>query len=76
MELVVESLLFNMVNKPKNYIGNKIVNVYDDKYRVNLYCEFEEDNLVKKRICGSYFVKLVNKSKIEILLSSDKKDTK
>jgi hypothetical protein len=72
MELAVEGLLFKLVSKPKNYIGNKIVNVYDDKYRVNLYCEFEENDLVKKRICGSYFVKLVNKSKLEIIHSSDK----
>lgn len=68
----IESLLFKQINKPTNYIGNKIVNVYDDKYRINLYCEFEEDQLVKKRICGSYFVKLVNKSKIDIIHSSNK----
>ena len=68
----IESLLFKQINKPTNYIGNKIVNVYDDKYRINLYCEFEEDQLVKKRICGSYFVKLINKSKIDIIHSSNK----
>jgi hypothetical protein len=72
MELQVEGLLFKQISKPKKYIGNKIVNVYDDKYRINLYCEFEEDQLVKKRICGSYFARLVNKSKLDIIHSSNK----
>lgn len=71
MELIVEGLLFKNISKPKNYIGNKITNVYDDKYRVNLYCEYEEDQLTKKRICGSYFVRLINKSTLTILHSSN-----
>lgn len=72
MELIVEGLLFKNISKPKNYVGNKIVNVYDNNYRINLYCEYEEDNLTKKKICGSYFAKLLNKSTLQIVHSSDK----
>lgn len=48
-------LLFQQVSKPKNYTFTKINNVYDNRYRINLYCEEEVDNLIKKRICASYF---------------------
>lgn len=72
MELQIEGLLFKQISKPKHYVHNKIVNVYDNNYRINLYCEYEEDNLTKKRICGSYFAKLVNKSTLQIVHSSDK----
>ena len=55
MDLEIEDLLFKQVEKPKDYLMHKIVNVYDNRYRINIYCETEEDNLVKKRICASYF---------------------
>jgi hypothetical protein len=55
MDLEIESLLFKQVEKPKNFLMTKIVNVYDNRYRINVYTEFEEDNLTKKRISASYF---------------------
>lgn len=55
MDMQIEHLLFKQVEKPKDYLMTKIINVYDNRYRVNIYCETEEDNLVKKRICASYF---------------------
>lgn len=55
MELEIESLLFKQVEKPKNFLMTKIINVYDNRYRINVYAEFEEDNLTKKRISASYF---------------------
>lgn len=55
MDLEIESLLFKQVEKPKNFLMTKIINVYDNRYRINVYTEFEEDNLTKKRIYASYF---------------------
>lgn len=55
MDLEIEYLLFKQVNKPENYLTHKIINVYDNRYRINIYCESEEDNLTKKKICASYF---------------------
>ena len=55
MHLEIESLLFKQVEKPKNFLMTKIINVYDNRYRINVYVEFEEDNLTKKRISTSYF---------------------
>lgn len=55
MDIEIESLLFKQVEKPKNHLMTKIINVFDNRYRINIYCEIEEDSLIKKRICGSYF---------------------
>jgi hypothetical protein len=55
MDLEIESLLFKQVEKPKNFLMTKSINVYDNRYRINVYVEFEEDNLTKKRIFASYF---------------------
>jgi hypothetical protein len=55
MDLEIESLLFKQVERPKNYLMTKIINVYDNRYRINVYTETEEDNLLKKRIVSSYF---------------------
>ena len=66
MEMKIEHLLFKQIEKPKNYLMTKIINVYDNRYRINIYCETEEDNLTKKRICASYFCHY-NKDSLEIV---------
>ena len=55
MDLEIESLLFKQVSKPKHYLKTKIVNVWDNRYRINVYTETEEDNLIKRKIHSSYF---------------------
>jgi hypothetical protein len=62
-------MLFDKVDKPKNYTFTKINNVYDNRYRINLYCEEEKDNLIKKRICASYFCSFSNN---ELFILADK----
>ena len=55
MDLEIESLLFKQIEKPKHYLMTKIINVWENRYRINVYIETEEDNLMKKRIHSSYF---------------------
>ena len=55
MDLEIEHLLYKQVLKPKNLLMTKIINVYDDRYRINVYVQIEEDGLVKKKIAQSYF---------------------
>ena len=55
MDLEIESLLFKQVSKPKNHLMTKVINLWENRYRVNVYIETEEDNLIKKRIHSSYF---------------------
>lgn len=54
-ELEVESLLFKQVKKPKHYLMTKVISLYENRLRVNIYIQIEEDNLIKKRIESSYF---------------------
>jgi|694.fasta_scaffold04759_23 hypothetical protein len=62
----VEKLLFQQVEKPKNYLMTRSFNVYDNRYRINVYHELVEDNLTKKRIHASYFARL-NDDKLELI---------
>lgn len=55
MDHEIEKLLFDQVEKPKNHLMTKIMNLWDNRYRINVYVELFEDNLVKKRIDSSYF---------------------
>lgn len=55
MDLEIESLLFKQVEKPRHHLMTKVINVWDNRYRINVYIEIEEDNLTKKRIHSSYF---------------------
>lgn len=68
MDLEIEYLLFKQINKPQNHILTKIINVYDNRYRINLYCEHQEDNLIKNKICASYFCHY-NKNNLTIVSS-------
>lgn len=55
VELEIEDLLFKQVEKPSNILTVKIINLFDNRYRINIYVETFEDNLIKKRIQASYF---------------------
>jgi hypothetical protein len=55
MDLEIESLLFKQVQKPKHYLMTKIINVWENRYRINIYTEKEENNLIKRKIHSSYF---------------------
>ena len=72
MDLEIESLLFKQVEKPKHYLMTRIINLWDNRYRINVYIEIEEDNLIKKRISSSYFCHY-NPGKLTIFYDKDKK---
>ena len=50
----------------------KIINVYDNRYRINIYTQIEEDGLIKKKISSSYFCHY-SPGKLEIIPDSDYK---
>ena len=54
-DLEIESLLFRQVERPKHHLMTKIINVWENRYRINVYIQIEEDGLTKKRIAQSYF---------------------
>ena len=55
MDIEIESLLFKQVEKPKHHLITRVINLWDNRYRVNVYIEIEEDNLTKRKIHSSYF---------------------
>lgn len=67
MDLEIESLLFKQVEKPKNHFLTKIHNVWENRYRINIYTEtFDNaDKLFKRKISASYFCHY-NPGKLEI----------
>lgn len=71
MDLEIEHLLYKQVSKPKNHLMTKIINVYEDRYRINVYTQIEEDGLIKKRIAQSYFCHY-STGKLKILLGLPK----
>lgn len=73
MDLEIESLLFKQVERPKNHLMTKIINVWENRYRINVYIEIFEDNLIKKRIHSSYFCHY-SPGKLTIIPDQDKKN--
>jgi hypothetical protein len=55
MDLEIEHLLFKQVEKPKHYLMTRIINLFENRYRVNIYIQIEEDGLTKRKIGSSYF---------------------
>lgn len=49
--------IFDLCGKPDKYLMCKAINVYDDKYRVNVYVKTNVDGIEGKRIGVSYFIK-------------------
>lgn len=72
MDYEIEQLLFKQVEKPKHHLMTKVINLWDNRYRVNVYIQIEEDNLIKKRISNSYFCHY-SPGKLTIIPDSDKK---
>lgn len=70
MDLEIESLLFKQVEKPKHHLMTKIINVWENRYRINVYIEIDEDNLTKRRIHSSYFCHY-NPGKLQIISHSN-----
>ena len=68
----IEDLLFKQVNKPKNHLMTKVINVFHDYYRINVYTQIEEDGLLKRKISQSYMTKFRNDS-LTIIPDPDKR---
>lgn len=59
-------IIFNYVDKPEKYAFCKSVNVFDNRYRINIYSNTLINNINSIRISNSYFVKM-NNNKLEII---------
>ena len=68
----IESLLFKQVTKPKNHLMTKVINVFHDYYRINVYTQIEEDGLLKRKISQSYMTTF-RKDVLTIIPDPDKR---
>jgi len=59
-EMELETLLFKQVIKPKNHLMTKVINVFHDYYRINVYTQIEEEGLLKRKISQSYMTTFRN----------------
>ena len=60
-EYLIEQQLFEMIGgKPKGYLKTKIINVYDNRYRVNVYANYTDPSydIEKTKIAVSCFGQL------------------
>jgi hypothetical protein len=48
-------VIFNHVEKPKDYLMCKSMNVYDDRWRINVYSKRLVDGIEGKYISKSFF---------------------
>lgn len=48
-------VIFSHVEKPKDYLMCKSINVYDDRWRVNIYSKRMVDGIEGKYISQSFF---------------------
>lgn len=55
---IIKSLLFKQVERPKGLVAVKAINVFDNRYRINLWAQYDEDGLTKIKIAASYFAVL------------------
>lgn len=49
-------IIFKHVSKPDDYLNCKSINLYDDRWRVNIYSKRFVDGIEGKYISKSYFV--------------------
>ena len=67
MSVQIEDLLFQQIEKPQDYLMTKVINVFDDYYRINVYVQIEDEGLLKRKIRPSVFAKLESKNKLRII---------
>lgn len=48
-------VIFNHVEKPEDYLMCKSINVYDDRWRINIYSKHLVNGIEDKRISKSVF---------------------
>lgn len=70
-------LLFQQIDKPPHFKMCKAINVYDNKYRINVYTHEVVNDIESQRISQSYFAKLADDgASLEILMKPAPVDSK
>ena len=73
---IICDMLFNQIKKPKNTVMCKAINLYNNRYRINVYTEHESENLVYRKIEYSCFAILDEKDYLNIIDQTPSYDIK
>ena len=71
-EMELETLLFKQVDKPKHHLMTKVINVFHDYYRINVYTQIEDGGFLKQKIAQSYMTTFRD-NVLTIIPDSDKR---
>lgn len=52
---MLQDLLFQQIERPKGSYFVKIINVYENRYRINIWSKISENGFEKTKITSSYF---------------------
>lgn len=53
----IKSLVIKQKGRPNGLDEVRVINVFEDRYRINLWVRVEEDGLQKKKIGATYFAR-------------------
>lgn len=65
-------LLLKKIGRPKNLVTCRAINIYDNKYRINVYTKVMVDDIESKQITYSCAARLHDDKNLEILLETPK----
>jgi mRNA-degrading endonuclease HigB of HigAB toxin-antitoxin module len=56
-EFMIEQQLFSIIEKPNGFLRTKVINVYGNRYRVNVYVKYHDHlyDIEKTKIGMSFF---------------------
>lgn len=67
---LVCDLLIQQIGRPKNLVTCRAINVYDNKYRINVYTKTMVDDIESKRISYSCAARLLDDKTLNIIMET------
>lgn len=64
---VICDKILSIIGKPDNLVTCKAINLYGDRYRVNVYTKIDKDGCEGQRITYSCFAKINKELKVTIV---------
>lgn len=63
-------LLFQRIGRPKNLVSCRAINVYDNKYRINVYTKAMVDDIETRRLTYSCAARLLDDKTLNIIMET------
>ena len=63
-------LLIQKIGRPKNLVSCRAINVYDNKYRINVYTKAMVDDIETRRMTYSCAARLIDNKDLQIIMET------